>query len=98
MRYVISLIFLIFSLQSYANPVTIWVMDNNAGGSIILSNDKCNLNPKHRQAIATLDTGERIFGCWAKFNGKVNAMFFYDGIWKSRKYNPQDFIPVEVDL
>lgn len=82
---------LVFTVTS-AHAERWFEMKNNAGGKIILTEYKCEGTKEGKLAIATMDTGKSLDGCWFYFVDMVHV------VWKTgdkSTFEPKDFVARE---
>jgi hypothetical protein len=65
MKKLLAVILILFSVAVSADDNEIAVMENNSGGSIVLTQQKCPIPDSSDFRLAyTFDTSLRIYGCW----------------------------------
>jgi hypothetical protein len=83
-------LFLILAIVSNMAHADTWVMPNNGGGQIVLSDRKC---PGHPTLFEVYSYTNNVYltGCWAVVDGKIHVV--WDKGQGRRVYEMNDFVP-----
>ena len=88
-----KLLFGLFVLVSGSVMADTWVLQNNGGGQIVLTDRKCPGHPTLNESY-TYTNSIYLNGCWAIMDGKVHVV--WDKGQGRRVYELNDFVPDQV--
>jgi hypothetical protein len=95
MKKLLAVILILFSVAVSADDNEIAVMENNSGGSIVLTQRKCPIPDSSDFRLAyTFDTNLRIYGCWKLQRNErmVHVLWVTpDGESHHKVYDSRDF-------
>lgn len=87
----------LLAISGVASAEEVMKLNNNAGGSIVLTSRPCVMNgknePDFRAAFVTARGGLSMAACWTPVN-RVLAVVYADG--DTRFYHPTDFQVINV--
>jgi hypothetical protein len=87
LRLLLALSVLLFAISAYAET---WMMPNEAGGQIVLTDRPCTKYNHLMQMYTRTSKGDTWHGCWAYYDGLVHVVL--DGGNKEYTYDPAHFV------
>lgn len=95
MRILLAFVFILFSMATQANDNDIAVMDNGAGGNIVLTQQPCFISDSIDYKLAySYNAQLRVYGCWKiqENDPTVHVVWVMpDGESHYRTYNKNNF-------